>query len=653
MRDTLSIGNVPPKRTLNNENETVHRTVSIHIERRSTVKRLSALILAVAFILSLTGCRQPNLIKDPTATESSASSKQESTELPPKEETSASADSVKPIILPKPEDTDFVRITDYIPNARVELAYATTNNFTGYRIYDFTDCYLRYGTVKKLVKVSEELAKQNIGLIVWDGFRPAAAQAKLWEICPNPTFVSHPMTGKRTHCRGNTVDISLYDLKTGKDLTVPTGYDNFTAYADRDYSDCSEKAAANALLLEQTMKKHGFDPYFSEWWHFSDTVDYPIDEFFNPAIPTTWSANCIERISLRSAPDGEVIAEIPKGDTMELQSWKGRYAEVSYNGRIGYVMTNYIMPKDDSYFDECLDTVEPTNVYSYNKMKADMKRFQKQYPDSVSVASIGSSEFGRDIPVIRIGDLNAKYHILLQGAIHGREHLTAWLLMATVDYWLDHGILGYGDICYHIIPMTNPDGVITSQTGTLTDSQMKIYLSDKQNEYTAESESEYASRWKANGEGIDINRNFPSGWELIDDRTEPSSQQYRGVKPFSSAEAVALRDYTLKYAFDVTISYHSTGSLIYYSYGDREPVNTESKSLAKAVSEISGYDLEDSNGVVGAGYKDWVIEELKIPSLTVEIGCEESALAEREIYSIFVRNYRILPAVARWLQMGH
>ena len=551
----------------------------------------------------------------------------------------------------EPEDTDFVRIVDYIPTARVELAYATVNNFTGCRIYDFADAYLRYGTIRKLVKVSEELAEHGIGLIIWDGFRPAAAQAKLWEICPDPTFVSHPVTGKRTHCRGNTVDLSIYDLKTGEDVPVPTGYDNFTAYADRDYSDCSKDAAANARLLEQTMEKYGFTPYFAEWWHFADTEEYPVDEFFNPAIPTTWSANCDSYISLRDAPGGEVIAEIPKGAAVELQSWDGKYAEVSYRGREGYVLTNYIMPEDTGYFAETLDTVVPTNVYSYEQMIEDMDALRNQYPDEVTVSSIGTTELGRNIPVIRIGDLNARYHVLLQGAIHGREHLTAWLLMATADYWLDHGIHGYGDVCYHIIPMTNPDGVMISQTGLLNDAQHEIYLSDKENSYTTRSERSYAERWKANGEGIDINRNFPAGWELIDDRSGPSSQKYRGTKPFSAAEAVALRDYTLKFAFDATVSYHATGSLIYYSYGDQEPVNTKSESLAKAVREISGYDLASSNGIDGAGYKDWVIEQLGIPSLTIEIGCEEAALAQREIYSIFARNYRVLPAVARWLQM--
>ena len=619
------------------------------------MKRLILLVMLISLAVNLSACMIPEdgetkpgvviQVKDPT-------------EEPTVPETEPSEPVTEPTEPPEetypprePEDTDFVRIADYIPTARVELAYATVNNFTGCRIYDFTDAYLRYGTIRKLVKVSEELAEHGVGLIIWDGFRPAAAQAKLWEICPDPTFVSHPVTGKRTHCRGNTVDISVYDLKTGEDLPVPTGYDNFTAYADRDYGDCSEDAAANARLLEQIMEKHGFTPYFAEWWHFADTEEYPVDEYFNPAIPTLWSANCNAYISLRDVPGGAVIAEIPKGAAVELQSWEGKYAEVTYRGMEGYVLTNYIMPEDASYFAETLDTVVPTNVYSYEQMMKDMDTLRNQYPDEVTVSSIGTTELGRDIPVIRLGDLNARYHVLLQGAIHGREHLTAWLLMATADYWLDHGILGYSDVCYHMIPMTNPDGVIISQTGLLNDAQYEIYLSDKENGYTTRSESSYAERWKANGEGIDINRNFPAGWELIHDRPGPSSQKYQGTKPFSAAEAVALRDYTLKFAFDATVSYHATGSLIYYSYGDQEPVNTKSKSLAKAVREISGYDLASSNGIDGAGYKDWVMEQLGIPSLTIEIGCEEAALAQREIYSIFARNYRVLPAVARWLQM--
>ena len=186
------------------------------------MKRLILFVLLASYTLNLSACTFPEdretepeftiQFRDPTI---------ESTIPETEIETEATEPVTSPTELPEetylprePDDADFVRIIDYIPTARVELAYATVNNFTGYRIYDFTDSYLRYGTIKKLVKVSEELAEQGIGLIIWDGFRPAAAQAKLWEICPDPTFVSHPVTGKRTHCRGNTVDVSLYDLET-------------------------------------------------------------------------------------------------------------------------------------------------------------------------------------------------------------------------------------------------------------------------------------------------------------------------------------------------------------------------------------------------------------------------------------------------------
>lgn len=182
-----------------------------------------------------------------------------------------------------PENQDLVLVTDFIPGVCVELAYATEQNFTGQTIYEFTECYLRYGTVKKLKLAAEELAEQGLGILIWDGFRPVAAQQKLWDVCPDAAFVSHPVTGYRAHCRGNAVDLTLVDLQTGEELEMPTGFDVFTALADRDYSDCTQTAAENARLLEEVMQKHGFTPYSAEWWHFTDMTDYPVDEDFNPA----------------------------------------------------------------------------------------------------------------------------------------------------------------------------------------------------------------------------------------------------------------------------------------------------------------------------------------------------------------------------------
>ena len=183
----------------------------------------------------------------------------------------------------EPDDEALVLVTDYIPEVRVALAYATEENFTRQVVYEFTECYLRYGTVKKLRSACEELAEQGLGVLIWDGFRPLAAQQKLWEICPDPKYVSDPQTGSRSHCRGSAVDLTLVDLETGALLEMPTGFDDFSALADRDYGDCSETAAEHAQLLENVMEQCGFKPYSAEWWHFSDTDEYPVDETFNPA----------------------------------------------------------------------------------------------------------------------------------------------------------------------------------------------------------------------------------------------------------------------------------------------------------------------------------------------------------------------------------
>ena len=206
------------------------------------------------------------------------------TQVPTEEPTEAPTEPPTEAPTQPPEDADLVRVADFIPGIREKLAYATEENFTGRKIYDFYNAYLRYGTVKKLAAVCEELAQQGLGILIWDGFRPVSAQAALWEVCPDPLYVSHPVTGTRTHCRGNAVDLTLCDLETGEALPMPTGFDVFTALADRDYSDCDPVAAENARLLETVMEKHGFKPFRAEWWHFTDTEDYPVDETFEPAV---------------------------------------------------------------------------------------------------------------------------------------------------------------------------------------------------------------------------------------------------------------------------------------------------------------------------------------------------------------------------------
>lgn len=178
-------------------------------------------------------------------------------------------------------DDTFVRVVDYIPAIQVELRYAVKENFTGVVIYDFDDAYLRYGTVKKLANVQKALQQKGYSLKIWDAFRPVKAQFVLWEAYPDASFVANPNKGYSSHSRGNTIDITMVDAN-GDEVEMPTEFDCFSELADRNYSDCTPMAKQNALLMENTMKANGFNPYFDEWCHFSDCNSYSVEKNFSP-----------------------------------------------------------------------------------------------------------------------------------------------------------------------------------------------------------------------------------------------------------------------------------------------------------------------------------------------------------------------------------
>ena len=170
-----------------------------------------------------------------------------------------------------------MRVRDYIPDIWVDLRYAGENNFTGAAIYDFSDAYLRYGTVKKLAAVQEALRGEGLSLLIWDAYRPQYAQRLLWERCPDANFVANPDTGGSKHSNGGTVDITIC-TSDGAPMEMPSEFDEFSALADRDYSDVSAEAAANAEKLERLMDAAGFDGYSAEWWHYTDRDGYEIED---------------------------------------------------------------------------------------------------------------------------------------------------------------------------------------------------------------------------------------------------------------------------------------------------------------------------------------------------------------------------------------
>lgn len=251
-----------------------------------------------------------------------------------------------------PRNRELVRVSEFIPDIVVELRYASDNNFTGKPVYDFSEAWLRYGTVKRLMGVQNALRERGYGLKIWDAYRPGAAQYTLWEAMPDGNFVANPYTGHSSHSSGGTVDITIID-SNGRELEMPSGFDEFSAAADRDYSDVSESAAENARILEQLMTDAGFSAYYGEWWHFADMDGYTYDELESIVLPYNiaqlYEPECEEYISLRAAPDysAEVLEKILKGERFTLLGWLDDFARVEYNGRQGYVARAYIKIVDN------------------------------------------------------------------------------------------------------------------------------------------------------------------------------------------------------------------------------------------------------------------------------------------------------------------
>lgn len=179
---------------------------------------------------------------------------------------------------------ELVELIKINPNIKLDIRYATKNNFTGKQVYSSAKCYLQKSAALALDEVQKELEKQGLGLKIYDCYRPFSVQKIFWEICPDARYVADPKVGSK-HNRGTAVDLTLIDLKTGEELEMPSLYDDFSEKASRNCKKMSEKARKNCKLLEKIMKKHKFVPQPTEWWHFDykgwkdfDILDIKIED---------------------------------------------------------------------------------------------------------------------------------------------------------------------------------------------------------------------------------------------------------------------------------------------------------------------------------------------------------------------------------------
>ncbi|GAA4337477.1 hypothetical protein GCM10023149_46930 [Mucilaginibacter gynuensis] len=164
-------------------------------------------------------------------------------------------------------DNQLIEIKKYIPGIVLDIRYATKNNFTGQPVYKQARAFARLPVVKSLQKIQTDLKPLGLGLKIFDGYRPYTITVKFYEVAKDTTFVADPRKGSR-HNRGCAIDLTLINLKTGKELDMPTGYDSFKKEAAANYGPLSPQKLHNRELLKKVMEANGFSVYPSEWWHY-------------------------------------------------------------------------------------------------------------------------------------------------------------------------------------------------------------------------------------------------------------------------------------------------------------------------------------------------------------------------------------------------
>ena len=162
---------------------------------------------------------------------------------------------------------DLVPMDTVKPAALPEVRYATRYNFTGAQLYPFARLWLHRDTARALSRAQARLSGRGLGLKIFDAYRPLSVQQRMWNLIRDERYVSNPAKNRGRHTRGTAVDVTLVD-KSGAELDLPTGFDDFTDRAHADYAGASALEKRNRALLAEAMSEAGFIPYPFEWWHF-------------------------------------------------------------------------------------------------------------------------------------------------------------------------------------------------------------------------------------------------------------------------------------------------------------------------------------------------------------------------------------------------
>ena len=308
-----------------------------------------------------------------------------------------------------------------------------------------------------------------------------------------------------------------------------------------------------------------------------------------------------------------------------------------------------------------------SSLYTYGEFQRDMAVLQKNAGAALRVDEIGQTVDGNKLYDLRVGNPAGERHLLVFGGIHAREYITAQLVMRQLVQLLsDQSTNGsYENMAVrellsnteiHFIPMANPDGIGISQLGleglrTEAVRETVRQIASKDGKALTEA---YLRQWKSNANGVDLNRNFDALWESYNDHLgHASADHYKGTAPECELESKALADLTRQFQFDATLSYHTQGEVIYWNFGQEGELKDMSLLLANRVSELTGYRLDGNfQALDTAGYKDWAISKMGIPSLTIEAGHGGNPVDPAQMDAIWRENRNVVPMTLKLLKEG-
>ncbi len=275
-----------------------------------------------------------------------------------------------------------------------------------------------------------------------------------------------------------------------------------------------------------------------------------------------------------------------------------------------------------------------------------------RYP-FLSLYEIGRSVMGRRIMAVSIG--KGQKTVGYNAAHHANEWITAPLLLRFLEEYAAAfarcGTIGgfsarelYETATLHMVPLVNPDGV-DLVTGAL--SPLDSFYAQASALASYYPNVLFPDGWKSNISGVDLNLQYPAGWEIArrikfdQGYTRPGPRDYVGSSPLSTPENQAMMNWTRDKDFSLTLSYHTQGRTIYWQYGSIKIPGA--KEIGEAMSQSSGYALESTPSESGyAGYKDWFIQTWRRPGFTIEAGKGKNPLPLSQLEEIYQENLPIL-----------